>query len=141
MSKKTNKIARLFKKQHGICWICAHPMLPAAINQLPGPFNATLDHLAPRQHPRGVADPRPVKAAHAVCNHKRHHNPSVHPLLLEELSRFFSDPNWKEKAGDYWFCKRGFYRKMQSASYVTAKTNFEKRSDADHSKDQLHASP
>jgi hypothetical protein len=65
------KTIKLYVEQQGICWVCGLPMLPPIKrddNQVPHVFEATLDHLSPKD-----GQPRGTKAAHRVCNNKRQH--------------------------------------------------------------------
>ena len=91
MAKK--RLLTLFKAQNGLCWICDLPMAPpvkrtpeeARGGKTPHAFEATLDHLTQRG-----ADPerkqRPAKAAHAKCNHARHHYPLDHPKVVAHIN-------------------------------------------------------
>lgn len=49
----------------------------------PGDLDTTEDHLVHRNSTG--ARPRPIKAAHTVCNHARHHYPLDHPIVVAHV--------------------------------------------------------
>lgn len=89
MSK--TRIIRLYKKQNGLCWICNLPMLPPPKNpskiNTPHAYEATIDHLAPKNIGLLRNLPRPTKAAHSTCNSIRHHYPITNPKVQRHIQR------------------------------------------------------
>lgn len=87
---------RCFRKQRGKCWVCGYPMLPPAGNgKNPNRFHATLDHLAPRNSGYSINKPRPVKAAHRMCNNVRHHNDTVPKSHLRAVRSIMGKSHWR----------------------------------------------
>jgi hypothetical protein len=48
-------------------------------------LEATIDHLVPRQKGDLLAPRRSAKAAHTICNNRRHHLPLDHPKVTKHI--------------------------------------------------------
>ncbi len=95
---RRRRLQELFVEQNGICWICDLPMEPPqsrAGNY--HTFEATLDHLTPK----GANIERPVKAAHAKCNHVRHHASVTSQKMIEHIAWIKFHPYFKDKMGPF----------------------------------------
>lgn len=68
-TSKKRRVAKLFKKQKGLCWLCGWAMMLPTAGQ-PIQYTATLDHILPRSE-GGSNSIKNMAAAHYTCNTDR----------------------------------------------------------------------
>ena len=85
------RLQRLFDDQNGICWLCHHPMEPDEVSA---------DHVIPQKYCKGKwtnADPRPLKAAHKICNSLRGHDLTERPPYYYHEKRLAIEAKLKRR--------------------------------------------